>query len=165
MALGAVASFAVGFLPRPVASGGDVIHFVDYKIVRDSLLWCVLVGGIFLFVSLATTKTTRGIVVVCALFMAAAGFSAWEQYSRFAAVAFPDNSVELRYFWPRPSVRLNPQEIISADFERSVHLADEALLEYALHLRTPRRHYVSFGDTSLGDVQRALRRIQEMRGR
>jgi hypothetical protein len=165
IALGAFSYFAVGYLLRPVESGPDVIVFLNYKSAQNSLLWCGLVGGVFFFLLLAATKSTRGIVIVCTLFIAAAGIAVWGQYSSVAAIEFHDNSVELRYIWPKPAVRLEAHEITSVEYEQSVHLSDESLLEYALHLRTVRRHYVSFGDKSLDDMQRTIRRIQEMRGR
>src|SRR5438552_19028946 len=114
IALVALAYVAIGFVPGPVAAGRDVIVFLDYKVVQTGLVWCGLVGGVLFFVALAATKTTRGIVVVCALFATVVGIGAGEMYSRFAAIAFGQNWVELRYLWPRPPVRLDLQEIVSA---------------------------------------------------
>jgi len=165
IALVALAYVALGLLPKPATPGPNVVVFLDYSVVRTSIIWCGLVGGVLFFVALAAAKSTRGIVIVCALFIAVAGIAGWALYSRVAAIAFHDNAIELRYFWPRPAVRLSSQDILSAQYERQVRLSDDSLHEYVLQLRTRRGDHVSFGDPSLEDMQRTLRRIQDMQRR
>ena len=165
IALCAGGYYVVGLLPGSVPPGPEEITFIEHKIANDSLFWMALVGVIFFFLFLGTVKTTLGLVLVCAVFLAGGGSVVWNLYSRVAAIAFPSNSVELRYVWPKPAERLSPREIISANYEESVRLSDDYLLEYALHLRTQRGDYVSFNNPSLDHMQQALQRIKEIQGR
>ena len=89
----------------------------------------------------------------------------WGLYARVAAIAFVGNSIELRYVWPRPVERLEPEEILSAEYEQSVRTYDDYAgpLEYQLQLRTRRGDRDSFHNPSLDEVLRVLRRIEAMK--
>jgi hypothetical protein len=166
IAIGTLVYFAVG-LPLVAAArpGQDVIVFLYPKTAQNGIFFCGLVGSLSFYLLLAAAKTTRGAVIVCAFFLAAAVLGGYWLYSRVAAMAFHESSVELRFVWPRPALRLNPEEIISADYEESVSPSDDAMFDYTLHLRTRRGHYESFVDGSLEDMQRTRRRIEEMQAR
>lgn len=166
IALLALAYAAVGLLPRSVGSGPDVIVFINYRVVQNELFFWVLFGSVFFFGALGTTKTTKGMVIVCAIFLAAAAFVAWQLYSRVAALAFQDRAVELRYIWPRPSTRLEPREITSVDYEVGFGWTnDVGLPEYTLHLHTQNRHYEAFSDTDLNAMQQTQQRIKALQER
>jgi hypothetical protein len=155
--------WALGRVHRPAAPAGpDVIVFANHRDIQNGLFWYALVGGITFVLMLAAVKTTRGAMLVCAAYGSVAAGIAWNLYTQIDAVAFQERTVELRYLWPRPPARLAARDIVSADYEDRVHGGDDALLEYVLHLRTSAGDHVSFGDTSLTDVQVTIRRIKQM---
>jgi len=166
IALCALIYFAVGWpLAAAARPGPDVIVFLYAKEAQNAVFWCVLVGGIVFFLLTAAAKTSRGLVIVCVSFLTALGLGGYGMYSRVAAITFHEGSVELRFVWPRPAVRLSPEEVVSVEYEESVSASEGVLLEYTLHLHTQRGNYVSFADANQEDMRETQRRIEEMQGR
>lgn len=166
IALIAFVYWLLGRLPSSVASGPNVIVFIERGLTNNWLFWALLVGTIAFFVLLGVVKTTWGAVLVCAIFAGAAGVTVWSLYGRVAAIAFVGDGLELRYVWPRPASTLGAKEIISATSEESVRTGDDLnLMEYSLHLRTQRGDYASFSTSNSNEVTRAVRGIEAMRKR
>ena len=163
IALFALFWFVIGRVFRSVAAAPNVIVFFDQRGAQNGIVSLALFGGVFFLGMLAAVKTTKGIVIVCAVFVAALALSAWSLYGYVAAIEFRDREVLLHYVWPRPSVSLQRSEIASVDWDDSVHAGDDAAFEYTLYLHTSRGDYSTFADTNLSDVQNAQRRIEAMR--
>jgi hypothetical protein len=160
-----LAYYATGFLPRSVRPGPDVVVFVNYRTMQPAIFTLLLFGGLFFFLLLCSVKTSFGVFAVCAAFAGITCAGLWSLYARVAAIAFDRTSVELRYVWPRPAVRLIASDITSADFDERPSSSEDSALEYVLVVHTSTHDYRSFADTSLGDMQLALRRIEALKRR
>jgi hypothetical protein len=167
IAIVAIVYWVIGFLPKShPMRGADVVVFIDYKIVQNEIFWFGLFGSVMFFAALGTTKTTKGLVVTCAIFSGIALLVFWSMYSPVTAITFGRESVELHYLWPRSSLRIDARDIVSVDYDEGTRLEnDMGIAEYTLQLRTRMTRYHSFGDTLLDDMLRTQQRIEKMQGR
>jgi hypothetical protein len=155
----------LGWLPRSVAEGPNVIAMIDRSGTNNWLFWGAVVGTFLFFILLGLVKSTLGAVVVCLAYAGVIAATLLSLYGPFAAVAFEPNAVELRYVWPRPAQRLAAAQIVSVKVEETAHTADSLhVLDYILHVQTASGDYASFSTPNM-NPQLAARRIEQMRKR
>jgi hypothetical protein len=139
---------------------GDVIDFGCSKCIAKQLI----IGSLFTFMLLlAAVAIVKHFGLALLVTGAIAGFFAYYNwYMPFQAIVFQRERVELHYLWPRPSVVLDRNSIVSTERVVTTQVRGEggSDFRYAVEIKTKTGSYISMDVGGESPVQAARQRIR-----